>query len=327
MAFFGTPEIALPTLEGLMASRHEVACVVSQPDRGRGRGRQRSPSPVSALALDRDIPLLRSEQVGDSESLNFLETHRPDIGVVVAFGQFIPKRIRELPRLGYLINAHASLLPRHRGASPIQTAILSGDETTGISVMKVEREMDAGAVALTRAIQIDPKENTAELTARLGALAAEAILDTVEEIAQQKVSWTEQDVALATYAPRIEKNDGRLDWRMTTGVLTRKIRAFSPKPGAFTSLPATDKTEGDWLRILEAESVECPQQSSQPPGTLHLDDANRRTPLWIATGDGWLAPLRVQRSGGKVMETSAFLRGYAIQEGQRFGEDAEQPNE
>ena len=282
---------------------------------------------MSALALDRGIPLLRSEQVGDPESLRFLENHRPDIGVVIAFGQFIPKRIRELPRLGYLINAHASLLPRHRGASPIQAAILSGDETTGISVMKVEREMDAGAVALTRETQIDPREDTAELTARLGALAAEAIVEALDRIAQQKVSWTEQDVELATYAPRIEKNEARLDWRTTTRRLTRKIRAFSPKPGAFTTLPANEKTESDLLRILQAEPVESPAQSSQPPGTLHLNDANQRTPLWVATGDGWLAPLRVQRSGGRVMDTAAFLRGYAIQDGGRFGEDVEQPNE
>jgi len=167
LVFFGTPRFAVPTLEALLAGPHDVVAVVSQPDRPRGRGRALQASPVSELALARDRPLLRPERVG--EAIEALAAHAPDLGVVVAFGQFLPRRVRELPRLGYCINGHASLLPRWRGAAPMQHAILAGDARTGVSIMRVEKEMDAGAVALVRRTEIREQENTAELTERLAA--------------------------------------------------------------------------------------------------------------------------------------------------------------
>ena len=165
IVFFGSPDIAVPTLERLLGGPHEVVGVVSQPDRRRGRGRKTSPTPVAELALAHDLPLLRPEKVGDAEVVEALRALEPDIGVVVAFGQFIPKKVRELPRCGYLINAHASLLPKYRGAGPIAHAILNGEHETGISVMKIEREMDAGDVTRVHRTPIGPDENTAELTA------------------------------------------------------------------------------------------------------------------------------------------------------------------
>ena len=150
--------------------------------------------------------------MADPETETALRETKPDIGVVVAFGQFIPKRVRELPRLGYLINAHASLLPKYRGASPIAQAILDGERETGVSVMRVEREMDSGPVALTRRLEIGAQENTAELTERLSRLAADAIADALETIAAERVEWTEQDHARASVAPKLAKSDGALDW-------------------------------------------------------------------------------------------------------------------
>lgn len=311
IAFFGTPEIAVPTLERLLAGPHAVAVVVSQPDRRRGRGRRTSPSPVSSVAEHAGIPLLRPEKVGDPDCVTALESHEPDLGVVVAFGQFIPKSVRELPRLGYLVNAHASLLPRHRGAAPIAHAILAGDEKTGISVMRVEREMDAGPVALVRETPIGEDEDAGSLTQRLALLAADAIAEAADQIAAGSVVFREQDHARASFAPKIRKQDVRLDFEDAAGSLVRRIRALAPSPGATTSL------EGESLRILAAKAQTDP--ASDAPGTARRDGDGA---LRIATGKGWLTPTRVQRPGGKPLEIEAFLRGRPIADGSVLGGDA-----
>ena len=187
---------------------------MSQPDRRRGRGRQSSPSPVARAAQAAGLPLLRPERVGAPECVAALKAHTPDLGVVVAFGQFLPRKIRELPSLGYLINAHASQLPRHRGAAPIAHAILAGDTRTAVSVMRVEREMDAGPVCLVCETPIADDDNVGSLTERLGEIAAEAIAAAVDQIAAGTVLWTAQDHANATLAPKIGRHDARLDFRI-----------------------------------------------------------------------------------------------------------------
>jgi methionyl-tRNA formyltransferase len=309
LAFFGTPDIAVPTLERLIGGPHDVVVAVSQPDRGRGRGRKTSPSPVSKCALDAGIALLRPDRVGEDECVDALRAHAPDLGIVVAFGQFLPKPVRELPSRGYLINAHASLLPRHRGAAPIAYAILSGDDVTGISVMRVEREMDAGPVALVRETRIGEDEDAGSLTTRLGQLAAEAIAEAVDQIADDRVSWTEQDHANATLAPKIEKPDTVLDFKNDADSLVRRVRALAPSPGAVTQL------DDEPLRILAATAETA--TSADEPGRVRHDPAGA---LRIATGDGWLVPTRLQRAGGKPMETAAFLRGRPIEDGSRLGD-------
>jgi methionyl-tRNA formyltransferase len=288
-----------------------VVAVVSQPDRGRGRGRKASPSPVSQLALRRGVPLLRPERVGAPEVVEALRAASPDLGVVVAFGQFLPRRIRELPSLGYLVNAHASLLPRHRGAAPIARAILAGDARTGVSVMRVEREMDAGPVALVRELAIGPEESAGELEERMAALAAEAIAEAVDRIAAGRVTWTEQDHAHATHAPKLEKREAELDWREDAASLARRVRAFAPRPGAATTL------DGQPLRILAARALPAePGEELPAPGTALCGGAHA---LRIATGEGWLVPLRLQRAGGKVLDADAFLRGRPVADGTRLG--------
>jgi methionyl-tRNA formyltransferase len=303
--FFGTPEIAVPSLERFIAGPFDVVGVVSQPDRRRGRGRKVSPSPVSAVALREDIPLFRPEKVASvREELEALST---DMGVVVAFGQFLPKSIRELPRHGYLINAHASLLPKYRGAAPINHAILEGEHTTGVSVMRVDREMDAGPVALTREIEIGENETAGELTERMGELAATALEPALQQIDEGTVVFEDQDHTSATEAGKLTREMGELHWSEPAETLVQRIRAFAPKPGAFTHL------EGDLLRIYSAHTEEA--NSVPAPGTIAVEENKR---LRVATGKDWLVPERVQRAGGKEMPVDAFLRGREIATGSVF---------
>jgi methionyl-tRNA formyltransferase len=298
----------VPALERLLAGPHAVVAVISQPDRRRGRGRAVSPSPVAAIALREGLPLLQPERVGASDVDAEIRHYAPDLGAVVAFGQFLPKRIRELPTKGFLINGHASLLPRHRGAAPVQRAILAGDRETGVSIMRIEREMDAGPVALAHATPIGPEENAGELAARLAPLTAEAIARVVDQIAEGSVTWTPQDEAVATSAPKIEHAEGLLDWAESAEALVRRVRALAPAPGAFTL------HLGEPLRILAARAA--PGDHIPPPGTVQRDvDA----PLRIATGDGWLVPLRLQRAGRKALDTADFLHGRTIPDGTTLG--------
>jgi methionyl-tRNA formyltransferase len=308
LVFFGTPAFAVPTLERLLAGPHDIVAAVTQPDRPRGRGRHVTPSPVAEAAARAGVPVLRPEQVGAPESVAALRATGADLGIVVAFGQFLPKAVRDFPRLGYLVNAHASLLPRHRGAAPIAHAILAGDAETGISVMRVDREMDAGPVALVRSTPIGVDETKGALETRLAAIAAEAIAEAVERAATGRIAWTEQDHARATLAPKLGPEDARLDWHETAIALARRVRAMAPKPGAFTDW------RGERLRMLAADALASP--AADPPGTLRLGGIAR---MRIATGAGWLAPLLLQRAGGKPLDVDAFLRGRPFADGERLG--------
>jgi methionyl-tRNA formyltransferase len=277
---------------------------------------------VSQCAQREGIALLRPEHSGGAKDPTLLESLRrlaPDLGVVVAFGQFLPRQLRELPGLGYLINAHASLLPSYRGAAPIAHAILEGEQKTGISVMRVEREMDAGPVSLTRELEIGPEENAGELGERLAPLAADAIEAALDEISRGVIRWTEQDHSQASEAPKLSREDGRLDWHEESDALLRRIRALAPAPGAFTTL------DGEVLRIHSATLAPAllagePATGTAAPGTVLLRSS---PPMAIATGDGWIAPLRVQRPGGRALAIDAFLRGRPIPEGARLCEASE----
>lgn len=282
--------------------------MVSQPDRPRGRGRILVPSPVSAFALERELPLHRPPHIGTPEVAETLRAHAADLGVVVAYGQFLPRRIRELPTRGYLINGHASLLPLHRGAAPIARSIMAGDRETGVSVMRVEREMDAGPVALVRRLPIGSDETAGELEERMAALTAEAIAEALDAIALGEVEFTEQDHARATEAPKLGPLDRRLHWRDGAEALRNRVRALSPAPGAFTEL------HGAPLRILAATSEAG--EVDEAPGTVRWQ---KGLPLRIATGSGWLLPRRLQAAGGKALEVDAFLRGRPIPDGTTLG--------
>jgi methionyl-tRNA formyltransferase len=262
---------------------------------------------VSLAAEQTRIPLLRPEHVGATECVEALRESNSDLGVVVAFGQFLPRPVREFPHLGYLINAHASLLPRHRGAAPIARAILCGDEQTGISIMRVEREMDAGPVMLARQTRIGAEETAGELAERLATLAADATLAAIEEIASGAACWREQNAELATAAAKIERDEARLDWSEDADALERRVRAMAPTPGAFTLL------DSEPLRILAARALQDPHD--EVPGTVRRDAHQK---LRIAAGAGWLVPEIVQRAGGRSLAIDAFLRGRPIPDGTRL---------
>jgi methionyl-tRNA formyltransferase len=282
-----------------------VVAAISQPDRPRGRGRKLSPSPVAERALREGLPLLRPERAADA--LEALRGFEPDLGIVVAFGQFIPRSVRELPKLGYCINGHASLLPRWRGAAPMQHAILAGDAITGVSVMRVEKEMDSGATLLQRTLEIGADETAGELAPRMAALTAEGIAAGVETIAAGGDTWAEQDPSQVTLAPKITRDDARLDWSEDAVALARRVRAMSPAPGAFGTLA------GEPLRILGASVDEG--EVDRAPGAVRNDGSS---PLAIATGRGWLVPTRLQRAGGKPLPVAEFLRGRALPDGARL---------
>ena len=302
----------MPTLERLLAGAHDVVAVVSQPDRPRGRGQRPQASPVSSIAIGAGLPLLRPERVAEREFLDAFETVQPDLGIVAAFGQFLPRAVRDLPSLGYLINAHASLLPLYRGAAPIARALLDGQTETGVSIMRIAREMDAGPVALVGRIPIRAQDNTERLSEALAGLAADLVEEAVDRIATGTLEWQEQDHENATPAPRLAREDAQLDWRDTAARLARRVRAMAPRPGAATLL------EGEPLRILEAE-VQAEATGDTPPGVVRRG-APPEPLLRIATGDGWLVPQRVQRAGGRVLSIDAFLRGREIPEGTRLGD-------
>lgn len=287
-----------------------MVAVISQPDRPRGRGRQPSPSPVARVAQREAATLLQPQSASDAGFLETLRGTAPDIGVVAAYGQFLPRSVRELPTCGYTINAHASLLPRYRGAEPIARALLAGESRSGISIMQLVREMDAGPVAFRRELAIGETENRLALTERLAILAAEAIDDALEAISEATITWSEQDASLATEAPKLDRAEAIIDWREDAPGLVRRIRALSPQPGATTELSGTK------LRILEARALPAgPNPEDAIPGQVVRDAAALR----VATGDGWLLPLRVQRAGGRALTIEEFLRGNDIPDGRILG--------
>ena len=306
LLFFGTPDFAVPSLDRLVGGPHTVVGVVSQPDRPRGRGRSLEPTPVRACAERHGLPLLQPEKVGSPEARDWLGARGAHLGIEVAFGQFIPRAVRELPPLG-LVNAHASLLPRWRGAAPIAHAILAGDQNTGISVMRVEREMDAGDVCLVRELEIGPAETTAELTERLAGLAAQALGAALDEIAEGRAEFRPQRHPDATLAPKLSKSFGKLDWGEPRAALLRRIRAATPWPGVELRLMRSGKR----LRVLEAAPAD-----GAPAPVRRVDASDGR--LRISALDGWIEVSRLQAPGKRPVGAAEYLRGARVPEGEEI---------
>ena len=296
----------MPALRALAVTRHPVVGVVSQPDRPRGRGRVVEPTPVAATAKELSLPLLQPEKVGDESALAWLRGVRPDLGIVVAFGQFIPKSARELPPLG-MINAHASLLPRWRGAAPIEWALDSGDSKTGISVMRVVKEMDAGDVCLARELEIGAEETAGELSARLSALAGPALVEAVEQIASARARFEPQDAARVTLAPKLDRGFAKLDFAQPAERVLRRVRAATPRPGVDLELGKTGKR----MSVLRARLG--PSHSKVTPGLVQARDGK----LFVACADRWLELVEVRLAGKRAMTAEELLRGFRVADGER----------
>ncbi len=297
--FFGTPEFALPALRALAESRHPLVGVVCQPDRPRGRGRKVEPTPVRAEAEARSIPVLQPDKVGTEAAVAWMREREPDLGCVVAFGQFIPRSVRELPPHG-LVNAHASLLPRFRGAAPVQHAILEGDDETGVTIIRIEREMDAGEWCLMRRTPIGPDETAGELSVRLAVLAAEALLEAVEQIARDEARFQAQPAEGVTLAPKVGREFGRVSFEEPVYRILRRIRAATPWPGVDLEL----RPSGRRFRILRAGGKPGWDASGAPGAVAHGEGRLR-----IAAGDGWIEVHRLQVPGRRPVDAAEFLRG------------------
>lgn len=298
IAFMGTPDFAVPVLEALIDTQ-EVVGVVTQPDRPAGRGQEMRPSPVKVVAQAHDLPLYQPASLRQPDSIEPLRRWQPDAIVVAAFGQILRPHVLQLPPLG-CINVHASLLPRWRGASPIQHAILAGDEETGISLMQMDEGLDTGPVYVQRAIAIEPRETAQTLHDRLAQLGGEMIRDCLGPILQGETPATPQDDAASTYAPLIKKEDGRLQWTESTIALDRRIRAMTPWPGAFT------RWDGRRLKVLEARPLPDAEVAGRAPGTVWQEGER----VLVATGKGALQLLELQLAGKRATSVANFVNGH-----------------
>ena len=298
LAFMGTPEFATPSLQALIDVGHRVECVYSQPPRRAGRGGKLRPSPVQLLA-ERNQLMMRLpesfEAAADQDNFCELEV---DAAVVVAYGLRLPGRILEAPRFGCL-NAHASLLPRWRGAAPIERAILAGDRETGITIMQMDEGLDTGPILLRESLAIAADDDAGTIRAQLSVLAAGLLVRGLEQIAAGDVAATPQQAAEATYARKLDVSEGRLDWRKGAGELAGLVRGLSPRPGAWF------EHEGVRIKVLRAAVA----AGGGLPGAV-VDDV-----LTVACGDGTLRLERLQRPGKAAMDTADFLRGYALPRG------------
>jgi methionyl-tRNA formyltransferase len=296
IVFMGTPDFAVPSLQALIATQSVVG-VVTQPDRPAGRGQRLHPSPVKVVAQTAGIPVYQPKSLRSEEAAVPLREWRPDMIVVAAFGQILRPHVLDLPPHGCL-NVHASLLPRWRGASPIQHAILAGDETSGVTLMQMDVGMDTGPLFVQQAIAIRPAETAATLHDRLAQLGAMMLRQYLNDILNGRLRSVPQDDSEATYAPLIKKEDGRLYWQQMTIALDRHIRAMTPWPGAFTTW------QGRHLKILAARPVNGKLPAGEP-GQIISDG---HTAI-VLTKNGGLELLQVQLAGKRVMSMADFLRG------------------
>jgi methionyl-tRNA formyltransferase len=301
IAFAGTPEFAVPSLRALVATEASVPWVFPQPDRPAGRGRRLTASPVKELALELGLRIVQPTTLRDPGLMESLGPP-PDLMVVIAYGLLLPLHLLRWPRLG-CVNLHASLLPRWRGAAPIQRAILAGDRETGVCVMQMDAGLDTGPVHLVRATAIGPKETAGELHDRLAALAAEALSAALPGLLAGTSVPEPQRGELATLAPKIAKAEGVLDWHKAAAALERRVRAFDPWPIAEATLH-----DGRRLRVLQAEVVAG--SAGAAPGTIL---AAGRDGIAVATGDGVLRIQRLQPPSGRVMTAEAYLAAHPLE--------------
>lgn len=305
LVFFGTPDFAVPTLSALAACELRPALVVSQPSRPTGRGQRTAPPPVAVRALELGLPLLQAERVRDAEFLARLEALRPEIAVVVAFGQIFPAALLGLPRRG-CVNLHASLLPRWRGAAPIQAAIAAGDGTTGVTTMVMEAGLDSGPILLQQATAVGEQETAGDLAGRLAEIGARLVVETLRWMERGEAVARAQEASEVTLAPKLNKEQGRLRWDMSAGALARSVRAYQPWPGV--ELPV----RSEWVKVLAARELESMAPSTRPGVVLAIDlDA-----LVIATGEGGALALgRVQRPGRKSVTGAELASGLRLSAG------------
>jgi methionyl-tRNA formyltransferase len=306
IVFMGTPEFAVPTLEALHASCHEIGLVITQPDRPKGRGRVLMAPPVKMAAQRLRYPVEQPQKIADTDVVKTIAGHEPDALVVAAYGKIIPQNLLDLPALG-AVNVHPSLLPKYRGPAPIPWALIEGDSETGVTIIKLNAQMDAGDILMQKETPIEPADTATSLHDRLAKMGAAMLVETLDGLADGTITPRLQDHNRATLAPMLKKSDGRLDWQLNAHALERRIRALNPWPGTFTFYGKTR------IKVLSVGVID--KACDAAPGTVlpGFDDELR-----VATGDGVLVLKIVQGASGKQMPMGDYLRGHAMPPGTRF---------
>jgi len=307
LAFLGTPAFAVPTLERIVETGHQVLAVLTQPDRPRGRGQNTAASPIKETAIRLALPVYQPERVRHPEAVEYLRALALDAMVVVGYGQIIPQSVIDLAPLG-IINVHASLLPKYRGAGPIQWAIVNGETRTGVTTMRIDAGLDTGDMLLKAETDISPEETALELGARLSVMGADLLVDTLAGLAAGNITPRPQDSSQATYAPLLKKEDGQIDWAQPASAIHNRVRGLQPWPGAFTAF------RGQTLHIWKA-SVGVVSAASAAPGRI----VSLRPPL-VACGEGMLELGEVQLEGRKRMSATDFANGQRLTENEVLGE-------
>ena len=308
IVYFGTPQFAVPTLRMLIESRHPVVGVVTQPDRPRGRGQKVTDAPVKTLALEHGLPIVQPTTLRDADTVNTIAGWQPDLGVVAAYGRIIPDSLLAIPRLG-MINVHASLLPKYRGAAPVHRAVIDGERETGVTIMRVVKELDAGDMLAVVRRPIGPDETSDEVERDLADIGARLLVDVVDRLAAGPVPEERQDFMLATYAPKITREDGLIDWALPAAFVHNRVRGLYPWPHAYTFL--------DGARVIVLKTRVEDAATTEAPGTIV---AVSRDAIHVATGhNGRIAIEELQPEGKRPMAAREFLAGRALVAGQRFG--------
>ena len=308
LVFMGTPAFAVPSLEALMASDHEVVGVCTQPDRPKGRGQAVAVSPVKALALARGLPVMQPAKMNSPECLRQLSDWRPDVMAVTAFGRILPKTILDLPPKG-CINVHASLLPRYRGAAPIQWALIRGESVTGITTMRMDEGMDTGDVLLQATMPIAPEDTAAELGARLATVGGALLVETLKRVDAGSVVPQKQDEARATLAPLLRKEDGMMRWTSSAVDIVNRMRGCSPWPGSYTFHHRHRLIV--WKARVDALGTAAGRGRRQPGVVLAVGPQS----FWVGTGAGEVEVLDVQPANTTRMSVEQFLQGHALRAG------------
>lgn len=306
IVFMGTPDFAVPVLESLCDAGHEVEAVVTQPDKPRGRGKEMQHTPVKESALERNIKVYQPVKVKDEEFVDTLRGINPDVIVVVAFGQILPSSIIHLPKYG-CINVHASLLPKYRGAAPIQWVIIDGEKETGITTMQMDEGLDTGDIMLKAAVAIDEKETGGSLHDKLAEMGGKLIVDTLKQVEEGSITPVKQDDSKSNYAKMLDKKLGKIDFNKSAGEIERLVRGLNPWPSAYAFL------HGKTLKIWDADVRE--EKTDAAPGQIIRVTKDE---IEVSTGNGVLIINELQLEGKKRMDTESFLRGYKVIQGEKL---------
>lgn len=313
IVFMGTPDFSVNTLQCLIDSEHQVVGVVTQPDKPKGRGGKMQPTPVKELAMEAGIEVYQPERIKGSDFIEVLRELKPDVIVVVAFGQILPKDVLDLPKYG-CINVHASLLPKLRGAAPIQWSVIQGDKISGVTIQQMNEGIDTGDILLVKEYELDPKETGGSLFDKLAEFGGPLTLEVLKMAEEGRLTPVPQDHDAHTYAKMLSKETGRIDFTKSAQEIERLIRGLNPWPSAFTFF------QGKMMKIWDAdvvpeEEIQKNEVSEGEPGSIIFVS---KKAMWVQTGQGVLGINELQLAGKKRMPTDAFLRGFSIEQGAMF---------